>query len=196
MASKHRCVLSLTRRGKSVTISSNDSGSNDSLSKDIPAVATGRLSHGGGGSLPHNDSTSSLSSVVNKYELGESFTSLSPDDQSLQVQQKCVALTVCVACFSSVPSYGSYGVERARTYSHMLAYSRSSSYHKELIAQAQLTRRAEEGHNWLWGITGEQEWTPHTTTGTQEICCSRCPCECAPQNEAATAGRGLKVDDL
>ena len=23
----------------------------------------------------------------------------------------------------------------------------------------------EEGHNWLWGTTGEQEWTPEMTTG-------------------------------
>ena len=23
----------------------------------------------------------------------------------------------------------------------------------------------EEGHAWLWGVTGEQEWTPNVTTG-------------------------------
>ena len=68
----------------------------------------------------------------------------------------------------AVPGVGSYGAERSRSYSHMLAYSRSSSYHKELIAQGQMSRHHTlEGHNWLWGITGEQEWTPQTTTGLE-----------------------------
>ena len=25
--------------------------------------------------------------------------------------------------------------------------------------------QVEEGHAWLWGVTGEQEWTPSVTTG-------------------------------
>ena len=76
------------------------------------------------------------------------------------------SVTLNVLHVFAVPSVGSYGPERSRTYSHMLAYSRSSSYHKDLVAQGQMSgRQTVEGHNWLWGITGEQEWTPQTTTG-------------------------------
>ena len=55
-------------RGKSVTISSNDSGSTDSV-KDASMAPSGHTSQPGG-SLTHNDSTSSFSSVINTYELG------------------------------------------------------------------------------------------------------------------------------
>ncbi len=51
---------------KSVTISSNDSGSNESL-KESHLGVSGRSSQMGG-SLTHNDSTSSFSSVINTYE--------------------------------------------------------------------------------------------------------------------------------
>lgn len=63
----------------------------------------------------------------------------------------------CVAVFG-----GSLGA-RSRSTSVHLMYSRSSSFHKDLNDLGW-----EEDHNWLFGVTGEQEWTPEVQTGTYD----------------------------
>ena len=40
-------------------------------------------------------------------------------------------------------------------------YSRSASYHKDLGPLG----ADQVGHSWLWGVTGEQEWTIEMKTG-------------------------------
>ena len=49
---------------------------------------------------------------------------------------------------------------RSRTTSLHLLYSRSSSVHKDLN-----DLWWGDDHNWLFGVTGEQEWTPEVHTG-------------------------------
>ena len=44
-------------------------------------------------------------------------------------------------------------------------YSRSASYHKDLGPLG----ADQVGHSWLWGVTGEQEWTIEMKTGTSFV---------------------------
>ena len=56
-------------------------------------------------------------------------------------------------------------------------YSRSSSYQRELSHSGGATPSGlpamGDDHNWLWGVTGEQEWTPEMKTGVhaQQLYC-------------------------
>ncbi|ELT94063.1 hypothetical protein CAPTEDRAFT_139536 [Capitella teleta] len=57
---------------------------------------------------------------------------------------------------------------RQRTVSFGL-YSSSSSYHRDLgqtaLSAVNNALPKSNDHNWLWGVTGEQEWTPDVKTG-------------------------------
>ena len=44
-------------------------------------------------------------------------------------------------------------------------YSRSASYHKDLGPLS----ADQVGHSWLWGVTGEQEWTIEIKTGEGQV---------------------------
>ena len=80
----------------------------------------------------------------------DSVTSL-PATHSLSGERDYAA--VCAGGGISVGS-------RSRTTSLHLLYSRSSSVHKDLN-----DLWWGDDHNWLFGVTGEQEWTPEVHTG-------------------------------